>query len=164
MACLLPSLVWRRRPCSLHVSFIKVRWPWCSAFGLWSWNSILLSAHTADGVWLTCRIMIGFMLPSWFLSMWLSNTATTGMMIPVAEKVIEEMWRQLRNRKPTTAASFTALYGVGWCRRIYAIGGSRCAVGRPLFCVLIDQSHTVITRRWRQTSNRQTAQRDPPIA
>lgn len=59
------------------------------------------------------QILIGFMLPSWFLSMWLSNTATTGMMIPVAEKVIDEMWKQQRNRTPSTAASFTALHGVG---------------------------------------------------
>ena len=62
---------------------------------------------------MVCRILIGFMLPSWFLSMWLSNTATTGMMIPVAEKVIDEMWKQQRNRTPNTAASFTALHGIG---------------------------------------------------
>jgi len=45
--------------------------------------------------------------------MWLSNTATTGMMIPVAEKVIEEMWKQQRNRPPTTAVSYTAIHGIG---------------------------------------------------
>jgi len=60
-----------------------------------------------------CRILIGFMLPSWFLSMWLSNTATTGMMIPVAEKVIDEMWTQQRNRRPSTAVSYTAIHGIG---------------------------------------------------
>ena len=59
------------------------------------------------------RILIGFMLPSWFLSMWLSNTATTGMMIPVAEKVIDQLWSQQQNRQPTTAASYAALYGIG---------------------------------------------------
>jgi len=59
------------------------------------------------------RILIGFMLPSWFLSMWMSNTATTGMMIPVAEKVIDEMWKQKLNRRPYTATSFTAIHGSG---------------------------------------------------
>ena len=34
------------------------------------------------------------MLPTWFLSMWISNMATTAMMIPVAEAVIEQMLAQ----------------------------------------------------------------------
>ena len=38
-----------------------------------------------------CRLMIGFMLPTWFLSMWISNTATTAMMIPVVEAVLQEL-------------------------------------------------------------------------
>jgi sodium-dependent dicarboxylate transporter 2/3/5 len=35
--------------------------------------------------------MLGFMLPTWFLSMWISNTATTAMMIPIVAAVLEEM-------------------------------------------------------------------------
>ena len=31
------------------------------------------------------------MLPTWFLSMWISNTATTAMMMPIAMEVIEKM-------------------------------------------------------------------------
>ena len=34
--------------------------------------------------------MLGFMLPTWFLSMWISNTATTAMMIPVAAAVLQQ--------------------------------------------------------------------------
>ena len=37
------------------------------------------------------RLMLGFMLPTWFLSMWISNTATTAMMIPVAEAVLTQL-------------------------------------------------------------------------
>ncbi|XP_064650284.1 Na(+)/citrate cotransporter-like isoform X2 [Lineus longissimus] len=36
-------------------------------------------------------LMLGFMLPTWFLSMWISNTATTAMMIPIVAAVLEEM-------------------------------------------------------------------------
>ena len=37
------------------------------------------------------RLMFGFMLPSWFLSMWISNTATTAMMLPMVEAVLSEL-------------------------------------------------------------------------
>lgn len=37
------------------------------------------------------RLMLGFMLPTCFLSMWISNTATTAMMIPIAEAVLQEL-------------------------------------------------------------------------
>lgn len=55
---------------------------------------------------IVCRVLLGFMLPTWFLSMWLSNTATTGMMIPVAEQVIEQMEENCRRRYPETAAAY----------------------------------------------------------
>ena len=38
-----------------------------------------------------CRITLGFMLPTWFLSMWITNTATTAMVMPIAEAVLREL-------------------------------------------------------------------------
>ncbi|XP_076452387.1 Na(+)/citrate cotransporter-like isoform X2 [Babylonia areolata] len=36
-------------------------------------------------------VMLGLMLPTWFLSMWISNTATASMMIPIANAVAAQM-------------------------------------------------------------------------
>ena len=36
-------------------------------------------------------LMLGFMIPTAFLSMWISNTATTVMMIPILQAVLQEM-------------------------------------------------------------------------
>ncbi|CAL1541200.1 unnamed protein product [Lymnaea stagnalis] len=36
-------------------------------------------------------LMLGMMLATWFLSMWISNTATTAMMIPIADAVLVQL-------------------------------------------------------------------------
>ncbi|XP_074641728.1 Na(+)/citrate cotransporter-like isoform X2 [Tubulanus polymorphus] len=36
-------------------------------------------------------LMLGFMIPTWFLSMWISNTATTPMMVSIVIAVLEQM-------------------------------------------------------------------------
>lgn len=48
--------------------------------------------------------MFGFMLPTWFLSMWVSNTATTAMMIPIVGAVLEEFKLV---KKASNAGKFT---------------------------------------------------------
>ena len=37
------------------------------------------------------RLMAGMMLATWFLSMWISNTATTAMMIPITEAILLQL-------------------------------------------------------------------------
>ncbi|KAH8866067.1 Solute carrier family 13 member 2 isoform 2 [Schistosoma japonicum] len=38
-------------------------------------------------------LMLGFMIPSWFLSMWMSNTATTSMMITIVDPLLTELMK-----------------------------------------------------------------------
>ncbi|XP_033747142.1 solute carrier family 13 member 2-like [Pecten maximus] len=40
----------------------------------------------SDPAWL----MLGMMLPTWFLSMWINNTATAAMMVPISHAVMEQ--------------------------------------------------------------------------
>ena len=35
--------------------------------------------------------MLGLMLPTWLLSMWISNTATTAMMIPITNAILVQL-------------------------------------------------------------------------
>ena len=39
----------------------------------------------------TFRLLFGFMVVTAFLSMWLSNTATTAMMFPIAQAILQEL-------------------------------------------------------------------------
>ena len=40
---------------------------------------------------LCSRLMLGFMLTSWFVSMWMCNTATTSMLLPILESVLRQI-------------------------------------------------------------------------
>ena len=44
------------------------------------------------------RLMLGFMFTTMFLSMWISNTATTAMMLPIVDAVAEAINSKVDNR------------------------------------------------------------------
>lgn len=39
---------------------------------------------------LNVRLLLGFMLPTWFLSLWINNTSTAALMLPMVLSVITE--------------------------------------------------------------------------
>lgn len=87
---------------------------------------IALSVLTALGG-RTERTLLGFMVATWFLSMWISNTAATMMMVPIAMSIAAELKRRTDSR-------FHGRYQTGLLLGIaYAasIGGIATLIGTP---------------------------------
>lgn len=79
------------------------------------------------------RILFGFMLATFLLSMWISNTATTMMMIPIVTSIIFELDLNL-GKNSTTKYTLGLLLGIAYSA---SIGGLATLVGTPgnLICV-----------------------------
>jgi sodium-dependent dicarboxylate transporter 2/3/5 len=73
------------------------------------------------------RILLGFMLASFFLSMWISNTATVMMMLPIAIAIIGQL-DGLMNNKSSSKFSIGILLGVAYSA---STGGMATLVGTP---------------------------------
>ncbi|UBM61998.1 SLC13 family permease [Candidatus Sulfidibacterium hydrothermale] len=73
------------------------------------------------------KILLGFMLATAFLSMWISNTATTMMMIPILLSIIEEL-EDTMDKKSADRFTVGLLLGVAYSA---SIGGVSTLVGTP---------------------------------
>ncbi len=73
------------------------------------------------------RILLGFMLSSFFLSMWISNTATVMMMLPIVMAIIRQL-DDLMNNKCSSKFSIGLLLGVAYSA---STGGMATLVGTP---------------------------------
>ncbi|MCP4158797.1 MAG: SLC13/DASS family transporter [Deltaproteobacteria bacterium] len=81
----------------------------------------------------TTRIVFGFMVASAFLSMWISNTATTVMMLPIGMSIILKMEEQF-DAKDTHNFSLCLLLGIAYGA---SMGGAATLVGTPPNLVLV---------------------------
>ncbi|QDT37156.1 SLC13 family permease [Stratiformator vulcanicus] len=107
------------------------------ALGIERWNlhrRIALHVCRAVGVG-PRRIVLGFMLATAFLSMWISNTATTLLMLPIALALLSTL-TELRGdaadegegRRFDTDMGFALLLGIAYAA---SIGGVTTLVGTP---------------------------------
>lgn len=72
-------------------------------------------------------ILLGFMMASFLLSMWISNTATAMMMIPIVMSIIKQL-EEFMSQKSTSKFSIGLLLGIAYSA---SVGGIATLVGTP---------------------------------
>ena len=113
-------------------------------------------------------LILGFMLASAILSMWISNTATTLMMIPIALRVAQEVEREGASSRffapalalgvayaasiggmATPVGTPTNLIGIGYLQNEFDIAidfASWMGIGLPIVAILIPVAWFIVTR------------------
>lgn len=85
-------------------------------------NLIRITGTSANG------IILGFMLATAFLSMWISNTASTIMMLPIAASVIGLIEQNSDNKNGLRLFSLALMLGIAYSANI---GGMATIIGTP---------------------------------
>ena len=120
------------------------------AVAMQKWNlHHRIALHTIRMVGVTPdRIMLGFMVATAFLSMWISNTATTMMMMTIGVAVLDEIGADIRqsggavDTRPGHFMFGTALMlGIGYAA---SIGGVATLIGTPpnaIFAGVVEKTY-----------------------
>ena len=111
-----------------HIIFVYVG-GFMMALAMEKWNlhrrialKLLLLIGVSPG-----RILLGFMLTSAFLSMWISNTATTMMMIPIVLSIVYSLEEQMNGNQVSRYAT-GLLLAIAYSA---SVGGMSTLVGSP---------------------------------
>jgi sodium-dependent dicarboxylate transporter 2/3/5 len=89
------------------------------------------------------RIVLGFMLATAFLSMWISNTATTMMMVTIAIAVLKEMEREMEHKPGQLWFGTVLMLGICYAA---SIGGVATLIGTPpnvIFAGVMEKTYGV---------------------
>lgn len=107
---------------------------------------ILLLTGTSHG-----KILFGFMFATAFLSMWMSNTATAMMMVPVAVSIISK-FSEILNKKDTRKFSLSLLLGIAYSA---SVGGIATLIGTPpnlsfsrIFAIIFPNASEISFSQW----------------
>ena len=73
------------------------------------------------------RLILGFMIAAAFLSMWISNTATAIMMVPIGMAIVHQM-EQRFSRKESHGFTLALMLGIAYA---CSLGGMATLVGTP---------------------------------
>ncbi len=88
------------------------------------------------------RIVLGFMLGTGFVSMWISNTATTMMMFPIAMALVLKLGEQLPANDPLLRRFGLALMlGIAYAA---SIGGIATKIGTAPNIIMVKQAQDVL--------------------
>jgi len=135
-----------------HVIFLFIG-GFLVALAMQKWNlhkrialKILMTIGIGSG-----RILLGFMLATAFLSMWISNTATAMMMIPIVLSIIQNLEENL-GRKEISRYTIGLLLGIAYSA---SIGGIATLVGTPpnlsfvrIFAIMFPQAPEISFSDW----------------
>ena len=101
-----------------------------------------IALHTIPLVGVTpTRIVLGFMLATAFLSMWISNTATTMMMVTIAIAVLHEIGHEVEHTPGRFQFGTALLLGIGYAA---TIGGVATLIGTPpnaIFAGVVEKTY-----------------------
>ena len=98
-------------------------------------NLVKLTGTSANG------IIFGFMLATGFLSMWISNTASTIMMLPIAVTVINLIRQTVDNKKGLDLFSVSLMLGIAYSANI---GGMATIIGTPPNVVFVGYAEQLL--------------------
>ncbi|MGD8619729.1 MAG: SLC13 family permease, partial [Gammaproteobacteria bacterium] len=103
-----------------------------------------IALHTIRLVGVTPnRIVLGFMLATAFLSMWISNTAATMMMVTIALAVLHEIARDAGESPGCSQFGTALMLGIGYSA---SIGGIATLIGTPpnaIFAGVVERTYGI---------------------
>ena len=98
-------------------------------------NLVRLTGTSANG------IIFGFMLATAFLSMWISNTASTIMMLPIATSVTALIHHTVADKKGFNLFALSLMLGIAYAANI---GGMATIIGTPPNVVFVGYAEQLL--------------------